>query len=275
MFPLRLIKNTLFSCNKNVYYNQISYLKLYFGPSNKAIYQGNVAGHPAAGVLAWAGGAITIANLQLFLAIESNEQQRSSLINQVLSTGLTRYIPWVQSYKNSQAAQATQNITIQFDVGSGASLAKVIHSVFNNNDALDVAYDNSNTDTPGLASQKVRQYYTMLNGRRLQDITLDCTAVGNYTDYTNQKKFLRETCLLNREIFQYNWFHCDDFCQFGNKYDQSNNNELLGGIPLGGNSTSQTWSFVGTNMSITAFQHYTFAVFNRRLIIDARGGRLE
>jgi hypothetical protein len=48
-FPLHLIKNSFFSCKKEVYCSQTTYLKLYFGPLSKICYTSSVnssAGSP-------------------------------------------------------------------------------------------------------------------------------------------------------------------------------------------------------------------------------------
>jgi len=51
----------------------------------------------------------------------------------------------------------------------------------------------------------------------------------------------------------------------GAEGDQENKNELLSGIVLG--STPLTWTFVGLTMPNTAYQHYTYAIFTRKLMI--------
>ena len=72
-FPLRLIKNTAFSIDKDLYLGQTCYLKLYFGPISKVCYTSGSNVHPSAGVKAAYTGAAVISSLQLMLAVESNE----------------------------------------------------------------------------------------------------------------------------------------------------------------------------------------------------------
>ena len=69
-------------------------------------------------------------------------------------------------------------------------------------------------------------------------------------------------------MFQYNWFHCDDFSDFGPAYDQENKGELISGIPM--SVAPFTWSFVGVNMRAAqnAFQHYTWFVFVKKLTMS-------
>ena len=132
------------------------------------------------------------------------------------------------------------------------------------------------TDTTGAAgaiNQKVIQYYTQLNGARNQDLTLDCTMFGPLTDYMAHRKQLRGSIISNSNIYQHNWFHCDDWSDFGPKYDQNNKGELIAGIPM--TVSPLTWSFNGTQMRSGTnvinglvnnnFNHYSWFVFVKKL----------
>lgn len=286
MFPLKMIKNTLFAMDKNVYFGQVTYMKIYFGPLSKiAGTSGSPLGPSVLANIAYANPVQpTITQVQLMLAIESNPDIRTSMINKVASSGQQLYIPYVQAYKNSGSG-ASQNISIQFDIGNGRSLQKVIHSPFSSVEAGDTAYDNSNVDpllygtgAAFLANivQKVTQYYTQLNGRRLQDITILCTAgytpaTNTYVgpglyDYLLHKKQLRGSVMMNANIYQFNWFHCDDFAEWGSYYDQGNQAELLSGLPMG--PLPLTWTFVGSMTASYPFNHYTWAVFTKLLTMS-------
>ena len=112
-FPLRLIKNTAFSVDKNMYFGQTTYMKVYFGPTSKICYASTSNSHPSAGNKAayapansatigppYAGGAytapVTAINFQLMLAVETNQDLRTMIMNQVQSSGLSYLIPHVQ-----------------------------------------------------------------------------------------------------------------------------------------------------------------------------------
>ena len=47
-FPLRLIKNSAFSVDKNMYFGATTYLKMYFGPLSKVAYSSNSNASPSA-----------------------------------------------------------------------------------------------------------------------------------------------------------------------------------------------------------------------------------
>ena len=266
MFPLRLIKNTAFSIDKNLYFGQTTYFKVYFGPLSKTCYVSDSAVSPSIGTKTAYAGAATITNLQLMLAVETNQDLRTKIINEVSTSGLSYLIPYVQAFKNSNQG-TSQNISIQLDQGNGRSLMKVYHAPYNNTENFDLAYDHANTITvsgaDAVANQKVYQYYTQLNGKRNQDITIDCTTAGPFFDYMQHRRQLRGSILRNLNIYQYNWFHCDDWTDFGPRYDQDNKGELISGIPM--SVAPLTWSFVGVSMRASPFQHYTWFVFLKKL----------
>ena len=273
-FPLRLIKNTAFSIDKNLYFGQTTYLKMYFGPISKVCYGSTSDQNPSGGAKTAYTAAATISNLSLMLAVETNQDLRTMTINKVASSGETYMIPYVQAFKNSNSGTA-QNISIQLDQGNGKTLMKVYHAPYNNQEQFDTMYDHSNNSFVGgvdnsAVNQKVLQYYTQLNGQRIQNITIDCTTSGPFLDYMSHRRQIRKSILQNLNVYQYNWFHCDDWCDFGAEYDQSGNKgELLSGIPL--TVAPLTWSFVGVSLraagAVTAnsFQHYTWFVFLKKL----------
>ncbi len=286
-FPLRLIKNSAFSMDKNVYLGQTTYLKVYFGPMSKIAYMSTSNANPSAGTklsyvplagagLPTIGGPITIPvnnivpiNFQLMLAVETNQDLRTVIINEVTTQGQTYNIPYVQAFKNNNQGGA-QTISIQVDQGNGQHLMKVYHAPYNSLEDMDVMYDHSNNGTVAGAysialNQKIQQYYTQLNGQREQDITIDCTEAGPFTDYMTHRKQLRGSIISNLNVYQYNWFHCSDYTDFGAKYDQNNGGELVAGIPM--SVSPLTWSFVGTVMrpALNNFNHYSWFVFIKRL----------
>ena len=96
---------------------------------------------------------------------------------------------------------------------------KVYHAPYANNEDLDTMYDHLNNAVvsgssvliaTAASNQKVLSYFTQLNGQRIQNITIDCTATGPFLDYMSHRSQIRGSVLSNLNVFQYNWFHCDD-----------------------------------------------------------------
>src|SRR5690606_32266215 len=203
------------------------------------------------------------------LAVESNEDLKTMIINKVSTTGESYLIPYVQAFKNNNQT-ASQNISIQLDQGNGRVLQKVYHAPYNQ-EQFDMMYDHCNNGRVANAdvAQKVQQYYTQLNGQRIQDITINCTSTavnGPFLDYMQHRRQLRGSIMQNANIYQYNWFHCDDFTELDNNYVFDGNSSLIAGIPM--SVAPLTWSFVGVSMANLSFQHYTWFVFVKKLIMS-------
>jgi len=104
-------------------------MKLYFGPISKVCYQQITAfARPSDGTKAAYAGAATVTNLQLMLAVETNQDLRSMITNKVQGEGLSILIPYVQAFKTS-GTSTSQNVNLQLDQGNGRSLVKVPCSI--------------------------------------------------------------------------------------------------------------------------------------------------
>ncbi|HVT63453.1 MAG TPA: hypothetical protein VHD33_08215, partial [Legionellaceae bacterium] len=152
--PLRLFKNTLLSMDKNFYFNQITYMKIFWGPYTKMAFMSTSNANPSAGIpLPYVPTTTTdcqISNVQLMLATETLEDERMRAINQISgpnAPGLSTIIPYAFNYKNTNAG-GSQNINIQLDIGAGRTLMRMYHAVFNNVEQSNTMYDCSNLINP-------------------------------------------------------------------------------------------------------------------------------
>ena len=86
---------------------------------------------------------------------------------------------------------------------------KVYHAPYANNEDLDTMYDHSNNAVSGSLvpiagaanNQKVLSYYTQLNGQRIRNITIGCTATGPFLDYMSHRRQICESVLSNLYVF--------------------------------------------------------------------------
>jgi len=142
---------------------------------------------------------------------------------------------------------------------------KVIHAPYNIQEQFDTAYDHNNAivePATSDASRKVFRYYTQLNSKRIQDLTLDCDTT--FTDYLSNRRMLLGSVLANINTFQYNWHHCDDFTHVPATYSQDSGSEFIAGIPM---QSSLTWAFVGEKTRMMALNHYSWFVFSKKMTI--------
>ena len=272
--PLRYFKNTFLEVQKSIYMPNISYMKIFFSQVQKVCYMSTSNASPSAGTpVAWApltgGNNVTVANLSLFLAVETNKNVRAEKMAEVMRPGgMKMFIPFTMCYRNSNTG-TIQNINIPIDSGSGRSIRKIIHTIYNGTEQCDTAYDCSNIANGNAQNpQKALVFYTSYNSTRIQNLNIDTTAAtGTFLDYLLQKRNLKGSVLQNYNSYGYNWYWEDDFSGVGSKYTQDNNNELVSGIPLSG--IPVTWTFQGVTMAATnnSYVHYTYVTFTKELTI--------
>jgi hypothetical protein len=275
--PFRLIKNSYFALNKNTYIGDTSLLTTYMGSINNVCYQSTSNLDPNQGTIAAyvPDNTLTasILNFQLFLAKETNLKNREMAIAE-LNSGIPRYIPWVQTFKNPNQG-STQNQALNLNIGFGHALQKMYYSIFNNVESLNTCYDNTNSfygplnTTP--ANQKVKFYQTSIGSTPEEIRVLYCTdnsGNGGFDDYLRNKKMLKGSLLQNLDEYQYNWFHCSNYIDLPAENVQNNDQKLLSGLPMSGEYTA--WTFNGTSMAAASnnFWHYGFGIFTRILKID-------
>jgi len=81
----------------------------------------------------------------------------------------------------------------------------------------------------------VLRYRTFINSEPRQDFEIRCeTKYGD--DYMYSKRLLRGPALLNSRVYEYNWFHCDEFTEYpapGEDPCAVPTDNLNAGFPLG------------------------------------------
>jgi len=296
-FPLKLMKGTMFSVDKTMFFgSQPTYLKIFFGPTSKICYTSSSNANPSAGTkisyvpaaninasIGPVSGAVAYnnniqpVNLQLMLAVETNVGLIEQIKNKVASSGLKYMIPFTQSFKVSNTG-TNQTISQQIDGNFGKTLLRVLYAPYNSQEDLDTAYDHANTptiagttdalNTP--VAQKLTQFYTQMNGSRIQNLTIDCTFAGGFLDYMSLRRKLRGSILSTLNVYQYNWFWEDCWSGTDGQYDFNGSSDLITGLPLG--ISPVVWSFVGASFrpsttNTNTFNHYFWMTFLKQLTI--------
>lgn len=252
MLPLKYLKNTIFSVDKDIYFGEIIIMRIVWGPSVKTVFSNTNATILNTGALATVNN-IAIFNLALYLAVEKNPEITNQLRTQVAGTGFSVLIPYIYTYKNNLNG-TNQNVSLRFNRGHGMKLAKVYHSIFHNTESSSTAYDHNNIN-----GAKCSSYYSMLNNERMQEYNVDCTQLD---DYNLHREYLKDKVLQTGNIYQYNWFHMDNFT--GKEFDSSNSED---GLDL---TIEQKWDIYCTTAN-AQFNHYDFAVTQKMLTVSAAG----
>jgi hypothetical protein len=253
--PLSMLYDSIFEHDKTILFNEILSLRIVWAPSTKIHYYGTDAKCPSEGTVQ-AAVSVDVANPTLFLATETSQEVINALRAKIASGGMSFLTPYPHVYKTALAG-GSQNVILRFDRGHGRKLKKIYHSVFNNAENKNTAYDHDNR-----ADAKITEFYTTLDSKRVQDFNVDTSALE---DYMLLKPKLDGSALMNSNVYQYNWFWVDDFTGDAPLWKKDHN--VSEGLSL---AQERRWEFVSTTAGAN-LSHYTFAVLEKEVKITPQG----
>jgi len=259
--PLKYIKNTIFSLDKDIYFGEIILMRVVWAQSKKIVFSNTGDTNLHTGALATTN-TIGVQGLALYLAVEKNPEVTNSLRERIASGGLNILFPYVHYEKNARNG-GNQNVTLRFNRAHGLRLLKIYHSIFHSVEESDTAYDHNNIN-----GAKCTYYYTMLNNERQQEYNVECAQLD---DYNLHRKFLKDKVLQTANMYQYNWFHLDNYTGDVDIYNPENKDSLETGLDL---SIEQKWDIFCNTVSAN-YNHYSFAIVQRMLTITPAGIKAE
>lgn len=265
------LKNTIFACDKDLLFNEIIYLRIYWAPYTSAGFRTVQGTGDLAGGVAFFP-QFNIDNLYFYLAVDENISVTNALKQKIMTPeGLSVLIDYTTPQLQSFAAGIpNQSITYKFNRGDGITLKRIYHTIFNGSyttatpASANILFDHNNSSDGNLCA-KVNSYYTMLDNQRIQQFNIDCV---NYNDWMIHSDKLKESVLQNFSIYKYNWVHIDSFDNMNTT--EHNNNDIVG-LDL---SLEKKWDFIGTGFYIdpnVSFNHMTFAVTQKILTVSSAG----
>ena len=263
--PLEQIKNTLFELDKDFYANEIINMQIQWNTKNKLGWMTTIAGAALdpSNVAAALPGAVTLSNIHLYLATETNHDIINTIKANVASGTYRLLVPWVDfsSLSYNAAGSQAQQLTY-FGGQTGRRLMKIYHTL---------VQASGDRNKQGVINNKdgaiVSEFYTKLNDNRLQDFNIDCT---NLEDYMMLQDKLRGSVLAGADVYQYNWFWLEDFSDYIAPSDlptSPSKDNLRRGIPM---IDQLKWSFYA-EVAAGTYVHHTFSVFQRELVVSPNG----
>ena len=248
---LSLIKNSIFSLDKDLFFNETMLIKIVWNVRDAVGFYSAAEDGPETtpGVLS---GDVAISKLYLYLAMERNPLLAAAVIATVQNTGMIVNCPYVYSFKNIPGASTSQNISIRLNRSNGTHLKKIIHSILPATETLNNRFDRSTV---------VTSYYTSLNNQRLQQFDL---VASDQLDFMYNYENCKDSMINNLDTYNHNWFHLD---KFEDNLSTDPNSNVASGIPL---SIEQKYD-INVTCAATAYNHYTFCITNRLLVISPQG----
>lgn len=255
--PLGMLKNTVFSLDKDIYFNEIMTLQLTFGPAAKVGF--NCADLADPSDTAASMTTVDVTNVSLLLATEKDIILTDILKKMVAASQFNIPIPYVHSIRTPMGATTSQNVALTLTRGHGQRLLKIYHSIFPGTETLNNVYNNSMNTT------QLVDFYTQVNDQRLQDFNV---RRANSEDWILMQQKLEGSITQTYGIYAYNWFWVDDFTGLDKLAEASKlDMNILQGMSLDQNVYYQ----FNANTSATAFTHYDFVITQKMLSITPQG----
>jgi hypothetical protein len=261
IFPLKMLKGTIFEINKSLLFREVLVLKLKLAPGNDIAYVNTSDVNPDATPAA--AGDITYSNITLYCAQERNAAVVEGLAAQTSSeAGMTVFSPFPSVFTNIRSG-TSQNITLRLNKTHGSSLKSIKNCPFVDG-SNNLRYDRINDTTADTANNKITSYYSNLNNNRLTEFDIVC---GNDEDWMLHKKRFKDSPIYNNDIYKQNWIHEDGFENEANKVDGEVDTNCYGGIDL---SQEVRYDFYATCRN-ASLRHFSIVHGQKVLNINNRG----
>jgi hypothetical protein len=293
--PLGRILYSIFAYDKDIFFNQIMYVRIVFNPTNK-IYFNNVVQYP--NVIATNApftGTVAITNLLMYLAVEQNKNIEKMIIDKMNSSGIELLVPFIYQNKLSLVG-SQQNCTTRYNRGHGSRLLKVFWAPYASAESGAECYDHSNLYVspyqnngaawvqllPGFS--KLSSFYTMFNNVRRTQFDMSSPLL------TYMVKSLRDkgSCIGSVNEWLYNFVWVEDFTGEDPKYakplEPSEQNHI-DGLPLDTEQKFDIFTQIQTGSTVSnatvlyfidnfanspstsGLNHYIYGICQRNLII--------
>src|SRR6185437_5016346 len=272
-FTIRLGKfhNTIMALRKAMLFPEVLILRVIWGPMNRFSWIGSDPTDATAGAADPAGVA-AVSNLNLYMAMENDPTVISDLIA-LQQTNYQMAIPFLSLSRQPAPTIGTNlAVTVRVTPEMGFMLKQIVFGIFRASETLYQSCDHNN-----LLGVRLGSYNTMLDSVQRQQWIQSCGGtggtVGVYDDWKAHQRLCKDTAIQSRDIYQYNWFHCDDFSDLSESRVQElkvPKENLVSGIPIqGAHGTERVWTISsGSGLSnAEQWNYYSFIVTYKTMTI--------
>jgi len=214
------LKGTFFAMNKNIIFPEKMILEVEFSPAKIGYTTTSPPFAAVVGPLNFAAGVgISISNAKYYHCVETDPDIIKHAEAE-LAKGMMLPIPVVTVVRKQQttaAAGSEWTLDLPLDANTyGPVIQQIITTIMPSTDSSgsDTCYEHDNT-----AGRRIARYKTLIDGNPIQQSDIDCT---KYDDWLLHRKMLEESksILKNKEQYQRDWFHCEDFSGNENSSDR-------------------------------------------------------
>eukprot|EP00732_Lithocolla_globosa_P002892 Lithocolla_globosa_v1_NODE_2056_length_2188_cov_186.682607.p1 type:complete len:447 gc:universal NODE_2056_length_2188_cov_186.682607:1671-331(-) len=259
--PLKRIVDCCLSLNKDQYFGEVTYLRIVWTQSTKALFYATSATNPTTGTGSLGTATITLTKLTLYTALEQNQTINNEVMSKFNSDSLSYLVPYVYSNKQSLSSDS-QNLSVRYNIAHGQKLKKVLISPFSSTETSSTTFDNRNIPGGGAPSEKVTDYYTLVNNVRRTQFNVD---VSNGDYWMLHKNIFNNSGIQSSNESHYNFVIVEDFT--ADIPVGVNEDNLNDGLAL---DTEVKIDVNMTTISAT-YMHYVYAITLKKITVGRSG----
>jgi hypothetical protein len=245
------IPHAIIGMNKDLFFGETLILQVTWAIKTQIAFDATRADGDQTGAIV--PGDITLNNLNLYLALETNRVVAESVMRQAQS-GLKLVVPYVYTNKIQTAGQNLQSIQIRLNRGHGRSILKLYH-------VPSAVANVSGNYTYYHSSGFVQDLYTLMDNERLQDNVL---TVGTYEHLRHMFSVTDGCCLTTLNGLNFNFVWIDDWTGApAHEWRQTDSAECA--LPL---DQERMWNILFTQGVVPAIWNRTFIVTQKVLTIN-------
>lgn len=219
-----LVPHSFLELDKNIILPEALTLSLTVAPSSRIYYTGTTNSNATTGATAGSGN-MSLGNITLFLCKEMDPEVVRDVYALFAGGGIPLQFEWCRIEKATLSAAATsKSQQSKINRNLGTHIKRIYSTVANITQSSNTAFDINN-----LSDNKVLEFYTTLDNQRLiADWNIDTSDQQDYS-LLKSKGLLKDSCILDANIYQYNWCWVDSWegvslCDRDNLYS----NKILG-----------------------------------------------
>ena len=270
--PLGLIKESILEVDKDLFFNDVIQIRFVWGTLNKVGFNGVLATPSTVNTTAAFSGPINVINLNMYLAVEENQELAKQIKETVMTKGIAVQIPYPTAVRNTITNNSQHNITLLMNQTHGSRLMKIYHCMLENDGAnnpteqLNLAY---NFNLSGNAIAAGSYFYCMLDSERIENYNINVT---NYEDWLFIQDKIKNSITYCSGIYRYNWFWIEDFSTV-NANSSENEDSDIRGLEMG-NGHRFDFQYNAGGGVISAI-HYDYIIGQKTLTLTANGPYLQ
>ncbi len=205
--PFSAFKFTALALNKQVYSPANIVAQFYFNAQDNFAWYSTSATAPQTGAASGAG--YTLNNVALQLATEQNLEVAKSVVDAVMSQGISIPIPYPTTIRQSLASSSFQSYNVNLSSAYGKRILAIISALFSTNATTSKNAVNSHI------RGTISNYNSFMNNLPiLYNAGFDCTK-GEDWFYGNREYLEKCTIQNNQEYANAEWIHIDNFMKPG------------------------------------------------------------